>query len=123
MLLAATSKLGVINEVSTPEEARARVRRMAEQKIGHVKMWVDDRGGTYPKLQPDTYQAIIDEAHKHKMLVHAHAIQLADQKAVVRAGANVLVSGSAIFKGGAGAYRANIAAIRDAAARARGEAA
>jgi ribulose-phosphate 3-epimerase len=43
--------------------------------------------------------------------------------AVVRAGANVLVSGSAVFKGGAGAYRANIAAIRDAAARARGEAA
>ena len=74
-----------------PEEARARVRRMAEQKIGHVKMWVDDRGGTYPKLQPDTYLAIIDEAHKHRMVVHAHAIQLADQKAVVRAGADVLV--------------------------------
>jgi imidazolonepropionase-like amidohydrolase len=91
VLIAATNKLGVINEVSTPDEARARVRRMAEQKIGHVKMWVDDRGGTYPKLQPDTYLAIIDEAHRHKMLVHAHAIQLADQKAVVRAGADVLV--------------------------------
>lgn len=91
VLIAATNKLGVINEVSTPDEARARVRRMAEQKIGHVKMWVDDRGGTYPKLQPDTYLAIIDEAHKHKMVVHAHAIQLADQKAVIRAGADVLV--------------------------------
>jgi imidazolonepropionase-like amidohydrolase len=91
VLIVATSKLGVINEVSTPEEARTRVRRMAEQKIGHVKMWVDDRGGTYPKLQPDTYTAIIDEAHKHGMIVHAHAIQLADQKAVVRAGADVLV--------------------------------
>jgi ribulose-phosphate 3-epimerase len=43
--------------------------------------------------------------------------------AVVRAGANVLVSGSAVFKGGPGAYRANIAAIRQAAALARGEAA
>jgi imidazolonepropionase-like amidohydrolase len=91
VLIVATNKLGVINEVSTPEEARARVRRMAEQKIGHVKMWVDDRGGTYPKLQPDTWLAIIAEAHKHGMIVHAHAIQLADQKAVVRAGTDVLV--------------------------------
>src|SRR5207344_1331401 len=43
---------------------------------------------------------------------------------VVRAGANVLVAGSAVFKGGTqDAYKANIAAIRNAAATARGEAA
>ena len=42
---------------------------------------------------------------------------------VARAGANVLVAGSAVFKGGPDAYRANIAAIRNAAAIARGEAA
>jgi ribulose-phosphate 3-epimerase len=43
---------------------------------------------------------------------------------VVQAGANVLVAGSAVFKGGKPeAYRANIAAIRGAAALARGEAA
>ena len=40
---------------------------------------------------------------------------------VVRAGANVLVAGSAVFKGGN--YKGNIAAIRHAAALARGEAA
>jgi len=43
--------------------------------------------------------------------------------AVVQAGANVLVAGSAVFKGGPSAYRANIAAIRHAAALASGEAA
>ena len=42
---------------------------------------------------------------------------------IVRAGANVLVAGSAVFTGGPSAYRANIAAIRQAAALARGEAA
>jgi ribulose-phosphate 3-epimerase len=42
---------------------------------------------------------------------------------VARAGANALVAGSAVFKGGANAYRANIEAIRNAAAHARGEAA
>jgi ribulose-phosphate 3-epimerase len=44
--------------------------------------------------------------------------------AVARAGANALVAGSAVFKGGTvESYRANIAAIRNAAALARGEAA
>jgi ribulose-phosphate 3-epimerase len=40
---------------------------------------------------------------------------------IVRAGANVLVAGSAVFKGGPGAYKSNIAAIRRAAAQVRGE--
>jgi ribulose-phosphate 3-epimerase len=39
---------------------------------------------------------------------------------VVQAGANVLVAGSAVFKGGPGAYAANIAAIREAAEKAAG---
>jgi len=43
---------------------------------------------------------------------------------VARAGANVLVAGAAVFKGGnVDAYRTNIAAIRNAEAMARGEAA
>ena len=44
-------------------------------------------------------------------------------EAVARAGANVLVAGSAAFKGGPSAYAKNIAAILNAAALARGEAA
>jgi ribulose-phosphate 3-epimerase len=43
---------------------------------------------------------------------------------VARVGANVLVAGSAVFRGGKpDSYRSNIAAIRNAAAMARGEAA
>jgi ribulose-phosphate 3-epimerase len=48
-------------------------------------------------------------------------ITAANAADVVRAGANVLVAGSAVFKGGD--YKGNIAAIRNAAALARGEAA
>ena len=40
---------------------------------------------------------------------------------VAAAGANVLVAGAAVFKGGPKAYAENIAAIRQAAAAARGE--
>ena len=91
VLRAATSALHVINEVSTPEEARASIQKMYGLGIRSVKIWVDDRRGTYPKMTPEVYTAIIDEAHKHRMVVHAHATTLADQKAVVRAGADVLV--------------------------------
>jgi ribulose-phosphate 3-epimerase len=42
---------------------------------------------------------------------------------VVAAGANALVAGSAVFKGGVSAYGPNMTAIRNAAALARGEAA
>jgi imidazolonepropionase-like amidohydrolase len=91
ILREATDVLHVINEVTTPEQATSAVAKMAEQKIRNVKMWVDDRGGTYPKLSPDVVTAIVRAAHAHGMTVHAHATQLADQKAVVRAGTDVLV--------------------------------
>ena len=91
ILREATNELRVVNEVTTPDEARVAIEKMADQKIRHLKMWVDDRGGTYPKLTPETYTAIVREAHARKITVHAHAIQLADQKAVVAAGADVLV--------------------------------
>lgn len=91
ILREATNELRIVNEVTTPEQARAAIERMAARKIRHLKMWVDDRNGTYPKLTPDVYTAIVREAHARNITVHAHAIQQADQKAVVAAGADVLV--------------------------------
>jgi imidazolonepropionase-like amidohydrolase len=91
VLLKGTQALKAVYEVSTPEEARSAVKTMAARNLKHVKIWVDDRRGTYPKMTPEVYTAIISEAHNHQMLVHAHATTLADQKAVVRAGIDVLV--------------------------------
>jgi imidazolonepropionase-like amidohydrolase len=91
ILIKGTKELNAVYEVSTGAEARAAVQGMAAKGLRSVKIWVDDRRGTYPKMTPEVYNAVIDEAHKHGMLVHAHAIAMADQKAVVRAGADVLV--------------------------------
>jgi acetamidase/formamidase/imidazolonepropionase-like amidohydrolase len=91
VLKKATDALHVINEVSTARDARAIVQALAKKNIRQVKIWVDDRRGTYPKMTPEVYEAIIDEAHRNRMLVNAHATTLPDQKAVVRAGADVLV--------------------------------
>ena len=51
-------------EVDRPGLARLLVRELAAQKVDMVKLWVDDRQGTKPKLAPDVYRAVIDEAHK-----------------------------------------------------------
>ncbi len=91
VLRVATNELKVVNEVTTPAEARAAVQNLAAQRVRHVKAWFDDRRGSYPKLTPDTYLAILDEAHKQQMTLHTHAIDLADQKVVVKAGTDVLV--------------------------------
>jgi imidazolonepropionase-like amidohydrolase len=91
VLLKGTTALRAVYEVTDAGEARAAVQTMARRKLQSVKIWVDDRRGTYPKMTPEVYHAIIDEAHRNRMMVHAHATTLADQKAVVRAGADVLV--------------------------------
>jgi len=72
--------------VSSEAEARRDVRELAAQKVDFVKIWVDDRNGTVPKLSPALYRAIIDEAHKSKLRVLAHIATLADAKALLRAG-------------------------------------
>ena len=73
--------------------------------------------------------AALDKIAQVRALVGARPIDIeidggvtaANAADVVRAGANVLVAGNAVFKGGN--YKGNIAAIRQAAALARGEAA
>jgi imidazolonepropionase-like amidohydrolase len=72
--------------VSTEEEARRNVRELAAKKADFVKIWVDDRNGTVPKLSPPLYRAIIDEAHKNNLRVFAHIATLADAKDLLRAG-------------------------------------
>jgi len=91
VLLKGTQELHAVYEVSTADEARAAVKGMAAKNLKNVKIWVDDRRGTYPKMTPEVYNAVIAEAHAHGMKVQAHATTLPDQKAVVRAGVDVLV--------------------------------
>ena len=72
--------------VSSEEEARRDVRELAGKKVDFVKIWVDDRNGTVPKLSPVFYRAIIDEAHKQNLRVFAHIATLADAKDLLRSG-------------------------------------
>jgi len=72
--------------VSTEADARAAVRELAARQVDIVKIWVDDRDGTVPKLPPALYRAIIDEAHGKGLRVVAHIFDLADAKELLRSG-------------------------------------
>ena len=72
--------------VTTEAQARKDVQELAAKKVHIIKMWVDDRNGTVPKLSPALYRAIIDEGHQHNLLVMAHASNLADLKDLIRSG-------------------------------------
>lgn len=83
------ARLGIPYGAATTEEGRQRVRELNAQGVRLVKIWVDDRGATVPKLEPDVYRAIIEEAHALGMQVLAHVGRtsgLADAKDLYRAG-------------------------------------
>ena len=72
----------------TPDEARAQVADVAAQKVDIVKIRVDDNLGTVPKMTPNVYRAVIDEAHTRGMRVATHLFYLADAKSLLAAGSD-----------------------------------
>src|SRR5690349_20075899 len=72
--------------IDSEADGRKAVQELADKKVDWVKIWVDDRNGTVPKLTPPLYRAIIEEAHKHDLRVVAHIYYLADAKDILRAG-------------------------------------
>lgn len=71
--------------VSTEEGTRAQVRELASRGVTLIKTWVRAE----PKMAPDLYRALIDEAHRNNIRVAAHATGLDDAKELVRAGLDV----------------------------------
>ena len=72
--------------ITTQEEGRAGVREQAARGVDIIKVWVDDRMGQYPKLAPELYGAVIEEAHANGLRTIAHEYYLADSKELVRRG-------------------------------------
>jgi imidazolonepropionase-like amidohydrolase len=72
--------------VKTPEGARKSVDELIDNKPDIVKLRVDDFLGARPKMQPEVYAAIIDEAHKNGFRTAAHVVLLDDAKGVLRDG-------------------------------------
>jgi imidazolonepropionase-like amidohydrolase len=81
---------GPVLAPKTVDEARTLVDEDAAMKVDIVKIRVDDNLGTTPKMAPEIYKAVIDEAHKKNMRVAVHLFYLDDAKAVLDAGADFI---------------------------------
>src|SRR6185369_9300073 len=87
------ARLFVAGPVLAPknvDEARKLVDEDAAMKVDIVKIRVDDNLGTTPKMAPEIYKAVIDEAHKKGLRVAVHLFYLDDAKAVLDAGADFI---------------------------------
>jgi len=88
------ARLGIPWGAATEAEGRQRVRDLKAKGVRFVKIWVDDREGAVPKLAPNVYRAIINEAHANGMQVLAHLSRtsaLADSKDLFAAGVDGFV--------------------------------
>ena len=81
--------LGIPRGAGNVDEGREAVAELDGYGVELVKIWVDGRRGTVPKITPDVYRAIIDEARSRGMRVVAHigtTNGLADAKDLIEAG-------------------------------------
>src|SRR3954471_21743710 len=81
---------GPVLAPKSPADAVKLVDEDAAMKVDIVKIRVDDNLGTTPKMAPEIYKAVIDEAHKRHLRVAVHLFYLEDAKAVLDAGADFI---------------------------------
>ena len=67
----------------------AEMDSLAKLKPSMVKMWIDDFGGRFTKMDPLVYKTIITEAHKHGLKAAAHVYYLADARRLVTDGIDI----------------------------------
>jgi imidazolonepropionase-like amidohydrolase len=80
-----------VHDLGDADGARLVARQLAAQGVRFVKIWVDDRNGAQPKLEPQVYRAFIHEAHAHGLKVLAHPQTAADARELLRAGIDGLL--------------------------------
>lgn len=74
----------------TAAQVPAEMDSLSGLKPTMVKLWVDDFGGKFRKMDPAVYQAVIREAHRHHIRAAAHAYYLSDARKLVAAGLDVI---------------------------------
>ena len=76
-----------VRRQKTPEEARQTVNRRADMKVDRIKFHME---GGANAMSPETYGALIDQAHTRGLRVAAHIFTLAEAKGVLDKGIDVI---------------------------------
>jgi imidazolonepropionase-like amidohydrolase len=86
----ASAGMDLVYRPANADEARKDVDELAAHHPDIVKLWLDDFWGQYPKMKPEIYAAIIDEAHKQNLRVAAHVYHEEDAQRLVDDGVDAL---------------------------------
>ena len=93
LTVAEETGMTVLRGAVTPAEGREAVRDVASKGISFIKIWVDDRGGTQQKLQPEVYRVIADEARAQDIEVVVHQQTAEDMSDLLQAGVSGFLHG------------------------------
>lgn len=72
------------------EQVPSQIDSLAQLKVSVIKIWQDNFGGNFKKMEPAIYRTIIEEAHKHKIRVAAHVYYLSDARKLVTSGIDII---------------------------------
>lgn len=72
------------------ENVQAKVNENAKNKTDFIKIRVDNNRGRSKSMPPEIYKAIIEESHKHDLMVTAHMYDLQIAKDLLESGADFL---------------------------------
>ena len=81
---------GAVIGGNTPEEARAATAKVVAMKPDVLKIRVDDNLGSSRKMPEAAWRAVIEEGDARKLPVAVHIYYLADAKATLAAGADLI---------------------------------
>ena len=74
---------------STEEEARTTIADRHARRVNIIKTGIGE-GNNGEDMRPEVYAALIDEAHRRKLRVAAHLVNLAHAKGLVNAGLDII---------------------------------
>ena len=84
-----------LTQIDGPKTAEEQVRRYrSEYKVATIKTIMESGGVLgYPRMTVETLKALADEAHRLRLKVYAHAIQLPDIKDSLNGGVDLVAHG------------------------------
>jgi imidazolonepropionase-like amidohydrolase len=77
-------------DVTTPEQARAKVDEVVGRGADIIKVWVESNYGAREKISPEICRAVLEQARKHGKVTTTHIYEIADARMMIEAGVNVL---------------------------------
>lgn len=81
--------MDLVNRPATVADVAPAMDKVAQVRPDVIKLWVDDFGGHFKKMEPAVYQAIISEAHKHGIRAASHLYYAADAQQLATAGVDI----------------------------------